>query len=380
MKVLHVINIAAIAGAEKYLLQILPSLQKNNVQVACFYAYKTKHQDIALQYKKLLEEKNIPVFAVEVKHWLSPKIFRELYRTYRENKFDFLHTHLIYADFWASMLKRIYDKKIVILSCKHGYHEATYTAYNQNASQTPHNLYWKVYNYAEKKIDASYACSFGLKKFHQDAGLWNAASMDVIHHGFDYPEPIQEDAYRLGYPQLLIAGRLIPRKGHLLVFDIMPQLLEKYPDLKLVILGTGDFENELKQKALDMRLQENILFLGYKNNVLDYMASSDINVIPSYCEGLPLVVMEAFQSGKPVVAFDTIGINEAIDHGVNGLMAPAFDTASMYRNITTLLDDPEYASTLSSNAKKHRQEYFSLQKMTSNTIAFYKKNCATQIQ
>lgn len=377
MKVLHVINIAAIAGAEKYLLQLLPSLRHKEIDAACFYAYKSKHKDIAMQYKTLLEEKNIPVYMVEVKHWLSPKIFRELYKIFHEKKFDILHTHLIYADFWASILKRIYDKNIFIISCKHGYHEATYTAFNQKVSQTPHNLYWKIYNYAEKKINASYACSYGLKKFHQDAGLWNAENMHVIHHGFDYPEPAPSEAYRLGYPQLLIAGRLIPRKGHLLVFEIMPKLLEEYPDLKLVILGTGDFENELKQKVRDMHLHEIILFLGYKNNVLDYMASSDLNIIPSYCEGLPLVVMEAFQSGTPVVAFDTIGINEAIDHGSDGLMAPAFDTAILSEHILRLLHDKALATQLARQAKIKRQQQFSLENMTQNTIDFYHKVCNT---
>ena len=100
MKVLTVQNIEGVAGSEKYFLALLPALIKKGVDCAVYCVYKSEHLEGAEKFFNLLEEHQIPFFKQLVKSYGSLKIPKKINRTYKEEGFDIIHTHLIYADFW----------------------------------------------------------------------------------------------------------------------------------------------------------------------------------------------------------------------------------------------------------------------------------------
>lgn len=374
MKVLFSQNIDGIAGSERYFLALIPSLisQGINVEICCIIKKSAKIS--ALPFLELLKEKNIPFHIVECRSYGSPLIPFKINRIVKKIKADIIHSHLIYADVWSAIVKRFLNKKITIISTKHGYHESTYVKYCLTPEKIPHNLYYYLFKFSHNKMDSSYACSYGLADFYCTAGLTMDKKMQVIQHGFDYPEISINDhsQYRFSMHQLIITGRLIERKGHHFILEIMPNLISLFPDIILIVLGTGELEQNLKQKVKDLEIDDHIKFMGFQSDVNQFLINSDIMLVTSYSEGLPLVIFESFNAKIPVITFNTIGSNELIENNETGIVVPAFDTRILQEEISHLLANPVKRSKLASAAFENLKTKYSLKRMTQDTIAFYK--------
>lgn len=374
MKVLTVQNIEGVAGSEKYFLALLPELIKNEVQCAVYCVYKKSNLKKAQVFFDMLDDANIPYFLHEVNSYGSLTIPRKIAKTYRKENFDIIHTHLIYADFWGAMIKRLFLKRAKVISTKHGYHESTYVEFCNLPENLPRNLYSRLFKFTHKAFDKSYACSHGLVDFYERGGLIKKGSMDVIQHGFDYPDIIEfnHEEYRNSNLQLIVVGRLIERKGHAILLRIMPDLIKKYPDINLNILGSGELENDLKKLTKELNITKNVCFLGFKTEVANYLAASTIAVVPSYSEGLPLVIFEAFNAKVPVVTFDAIGCNELVQHNKTGLIAKAFLAEDLKNQIINMIEDPEMRGRFVDKAYSSLNNHFSLERMTHDTINYYR--------
>ena len=375
MKVLIVQNIEGVAGSEKYFLALVPELIKNGLDCAIYCVYKPKYKEQAQKFFDLLDEKNIPYYLHASKSYGSLNIPRKISVLCKREDFDIVHCHLIYADFWGAILKSIFNKKLTVISTKHGYHEDSYVEYCNQPENLTRNLYYRLFRFTHKKLDRSYACSYGLVDFYERSNLISKGSMDVVQHGFNYPEIDMSTVNRYSFApiQLIIVGRLIRRKGHTLVLSILPQLIKQYPELKLIILGDGELEEQLKEEARRLNLENHVLFLGFKSEVEQYLVASDIALVPSYSEGLPLVIFEAFNAKVPVVTFDSIGCNELVEHEKTGLIAEAFSQEDFMKQIIRLIEDPNLRAELAGNAYIELKEHFSLERMARDTIEFYRK-------
>ncbi|UKN01233.1 glycosyltransferase family 4 protein [Paracrocinitomix mangrovi] len=378
MKVLTVQNIEGVAGSEKYFLALLPALIKKGVDCAVYCVYKEKNIAGAEQFFKLLEENNIPYFKLKVKSYGSIKIPRSINKLYKSKNYDIIHTHLIYADFWGAIVKQYLNKKAVVISTKHGYHEDTYVKFCNQAEKLPINLYYRLFKYTHKKLDRSYACSYGLVDFYERGKLISKGSMDVIQHGFDYPEipSFDQSNYRFSKNQIIIVGRLIERKGHHFALEIMPEIIEAIPDVQLIILGDGELRQNLEGQTNQLGISEHVQFLGFKSEVEKYLSASDVALFPSYSEGLPLVIFEAFNAKVPVVTFDAIGCNELVKHEQTGLLASAFSKEELKEYVLRIFNNKEEASTFVENAYEMLKQHFCLDRMVKDTIEFYQTRLA----
>ena len=375
MKVLTVQNIEGVAGSEKYFLALLPALIEKGVECAVYCVYKPENLAEAQKFFELLDQHNIPYYLHEAKSYGRLSIPKKIAKTAKLEKFDVIHCHLIYADFWGAMIKKLYGRKLKVISTKHGYHEDTYVKFCNQPEQLPVNLYHRLFKFTHKRLDRSYACSYGLVDFYERGKLIKKGSMDVIQHGFDYPEigEYDQNNYRFSELQLIIVGRLIERKGHQFMFEIMPKLIEKYPDIKLLILGNGELDDHLKKEASRLEITDHVEFLGFKSEVELYLAASDIAVVPSYSEGLPLVIFEAFNAKVPVVTFDAIGCNELVEHEQTGLIAKAFSTEDLQLQIERLIEDKQLRSDFATKGYERLKGHFSLDRMVNDTIDYYEK-------
>ena len=375
MKVLFLQNIDGVAGSEKYFLALIPELIKKGVDVTMYCVVKKKNSTGAQKFIDLLEENNIPHKVLYTNFYGSLKIPYSINKFVKKNSVDIIHSHLIYADFWGALIHKFFNKKVKIVSTKHGYHEETYVQYCNSPENLPKNLYYYLFKFTHNNINRSYACSYGLKDFYLKAKLINEGEMDVIQHGFNYPDiPVfDESNYRFSDLQLIIVGRLIKRKGHHFVFEIMPDIIKRHPNVQLIILGSGEIENDLKQQVDNLKISKNVKFLGFKSEVEKYLAASDVALVPSYSEGLPLVIFEAFNAKTPVVTFNSIGCNELVTNGETGLVVQSFDREELKRKILELISDKTLQSEYSENGYNKLKSYFSLERMTIDTLNYYKK-------
>lgn len=148
-------------------------------------------------------------------------------------------------------------------------------------------------------------------------------------------------------PLLLAAGRLHHHKG----FDVLLKAMPAIPNGILLLAGGGPEEKALKALALDLGISERVTFLGWRNDVAALMETADIFVCPSRHEGLGSIVVESWFHGCPIVATDSQGPGELIDHTHTGVITPIDEVDALADAINGLLLDKKTASKLAENAK-----------------------------
>lgn len=146
---------------------------------------------------------------------------------------------------------------------------------------------------------------------------------------------------------LLCVGRLEPQKGMADLLDAMAILHQKFPQLVLLIAGRGSLESELKDKIVDLNLQNCVRMLGVRDDVPRLLAASDIFVNSSHWEGMPISVLEAMAARLPVVA-TRVGDVPNIVNTQTGLLVEPHRPQELADAIRTLLEDDTLRQTLGS--------------------------------
>lgn len=131
-----------------------------------------------------------------------------------------------------------------------------------------------------------------------------------------------------GSQGLVSVGRLSPEKGHLLLLDAFAEAIADGTPGKLAIVGDGPMRAEIEKKVAKLGLGNDVLLLGWQNEeqIKRHLRASKGLVLPSFYEGLPVVLMEAMALGRPVIATPVGGIPELVKDGENGWLVPAGDT------------------------------------------------------
>lgn len=137
------------------------------------------------------------------------------------------------------------------------------------------------------------------------------------------------------------AGRLVPVKGPEFMLQAAKYIISRYPDTYFIFTGDGPLENDLNRKALEMGISENIIFLGWRDDVAQIISIYDIFVLPSLNEGMGRVLAEAMALGKPIVASKIGGIPDLVIHGKNGFLVPPKNPKELAKYIQVLIEDKD---------------------------------------
>ncbi|UTW60667.1 glycosyltransferase family 4 protein [bacterium SCSIO 12741] len=374
MKILHVHNITGIAGSENYLLQILPLLKNEGIEVHFLCIYPGKKTEIIDVFIGKLEKHGIKVHSIPFGLILYPLFFYRIKALISKEGYDIVHSHLIHADLFLSFYKRFFDRKLRIVSTKHGYDEWYNNKHGFDPEPGASNLYFKLARWAETRMTRSFAISRGLQNLYVGLGICEPEKTDLIYYGFEFPTSHNPDPEKRFSPnQLVIVGRLTGFKGHRFAFQAIKKVAEVIPDVELIVVGSGALEEELKQQVVDLGVEKYVRFLGYQPDGRSFMESSDVVLIPSVSEGFGVVVLEAFSTSRPIVSFDVPSLNEHLKHEESGIIVPPYDTNAYADAIIDLLQNPEKRDRIGKNGLKILQTKYTPKRMVRETIEFYEK-------
>lgn len=180
--------------------------------------------------------------------------------------------------------------------------------------------------------------------------------------------------------QILAVGYLIERKGFEYLIKSMKYVLKEHENVKLIIVGSGPLEQNLKDLIKDLGLKKNVEILKNvpDNGLLNLYNSSDIFVLPSVVdsqgntEGLGVVLLEAMACKLPVIGSDVGGIPDIIQDGETGLLAPEKDVNGLSTSITTLIEDEDLRERIALRGYDNVREKFSWEKVAENYLRVYK--------
>jgi glycosyltransferase involved in cell wall biosynthesis len=169
-----------------------------------------------------------------------------------------------------------------------------------------------------------------------------------------------ELAITSGVPVIGTVGVLRSPKDQHLVIRATALLLERWPDLRTLIVGDGPDRVSLEALACELGVARAVCFLGRRNDVPDILEALDIAVNSSSSEGSPLAVMEYMEAGLPVVATAVGGVPDLIEPGVHGLLVPREDPVALADALDELLRDAGRARAMGACGRERRRAEFDI--------------------
>ncbi|HEY3274225.1 MAG TPA: glycosyltransferase family 4 protein [Methanocella sp.] len=203
-----------------------------------------------------------------------------------------------------------------------------------------------------------------------------------VHNGIDVREFRSSDArelrgkYGIGDdPMLLFVGRMITQKGLPYLIDAMPQVLKEHPRAKLFLVGRGSALKGLKSKVAARGLEKSVIFSGYlsEQELKEAYGTCDLFVLPSVWEVLPIAVLEAMSSGKPVVCTDAGGDRELVRDGVNGYVVPMRDSGALAEKVNRTLADGDMRRRMGAASRRIAEEEFDWKLIGAQTKRVYEE-------
>ncbi|MFA5422402.1 MAG: glycosyltransferase [Phycisphaerae bacterium] len=287
--------------------------------------------------------------------------FFALRKTVKKLQPDVIHAHwIIPQGFIAALMKKLYKVPFLV------------TAHGGDVFGLPGKCATRAKRFTLKKADKITAVSGALKSeilASIDPNLEiQVVSMgvDSEHFSPDKKDISLKDKYNMEGPFLLFVGRLAEKKGVRYLIEAMPQIIDELPKTKLLIVGGGVLEENLKKLTDKLGLSHNVIFTGRLPNseLPKYYATADIFIGPSVVaeggdtEGLGLTFIEAAMSGSVPVATNVGGVSDAVEDGKTGFLVEQKSPSQIAEKIIALLQNKTLIISMAEQARDRAVKQF----------------------
>jgi glycosyltransferase involved in cell wall biosynthesis len=194
------------------------------------------------------------------------------------------------------------------------------------------------------------------------------------------PEPLSEKDTSF-YPEwgfspddfvIGILARLKPVKGHTYLIDAIGRLKD-LPQVKLLIVGDGPLEAELKAQVAALGIQDRVVFTGFRQDIPDILKSLDCMCLASLSEALPYAVLEAASYARSILATAVGGLKTLLKHEETALLVPSQDAAALEMAIRHMINQPDGTVQIGLNAYHMIRKSFSVETMMASVLTVYDK-------
>ena len=174
-----------------------------------------------------------------------------------------------------------------------------------------------------------------------------------------------------------VVAQLIPRKGHALLLDCMPEVIARHPEVQVLCFGRGPRERALRRQIAERGLGEHVRLAGFRDDLAELIPGLDLLAHPALREGLGVAVLEAMGAGVPVVASDAGGIPDIVEHGRSGLLFPAGDPRALRDGVLRMLGDEALRLRLARAGRERVEARFSVRRMSGRYVEVYNRVLGT---
>ena len=359
MKVVHLMKVTGVAGAEQHLLNLLPALRARGVD-ARFVGLDVENTDADRLYAGL-EQAGVPFEHVRCTLDVNPRMARDVVRVVRRNRPDLLHTHLVHADIYGATAARL--SGVPFVSTRH----------NDDRYQLgPFRYVDRTFASGARRL---IAISDAVRRFLVAAGL-PAAKFETIHYGLDempsLPSELtpEQAGVPASVPLALAIGRLIPQKDHETLLRAFADVRAKQPDAMLAILGDGPLAADTHALVRELGLDGAVVLPG-RLETRDWLERADVFVHTSRWEGFGIVLLEAMLAGLPIVATRVSAVPEIVVNEETGSLVAPGDARALAHALNSLLADPARAKAFGAAGLKRAELDFSVGRMTEATLGVY---------
>lgn len=364
-KVLHVIDSLHLGGAQEVVMNL----------ATCGDTKQFRHEVATMHghgvYWERMEALGIPL------HSLSPHKFVPWYAAslpalLLRGRFDILHCHLVASNIIAKPLGALCRVPVIIN------HDHTNDDYR--ASQTVRLTLDSLSNRLATHI---IAVSDSCRKFLIDREHVPAKNISLVQNAINLANfsracGTRSDARKKlglpdGVPVVAGVGRLNPQKNFTLFIRIAAEVSKRHPETVFLLAGEGPEDAHLKQCCREAGLGERMKFCGYVPDSRVVYLASDVLLMPSLFEGLPMTLLEAMAMEVPVVASALDGIAEVVEDGNDGFLADSGAKDVFAEKVCRLIEDPELAKRIGQAASRKISSRFSASRMCAEVENIYRR-------
>jgi glycosyltransferase involved in cell wall biosynthesis len=345
-----------LGGAEKVVMQLCELMQSNCEKIVVC--------SCGGSYAKQLESMGISHYTVDDIAEKNPltmfRIFLKLKRVVKEEKIDIIHTHHRIAAFYARLLT-LFHPKIRLL----------YTAHNVFNDKV------LLTRFALRKtgiIAVSNAVKENLCKFYRIPEKTVTVIYNAVNVHAEPISPVPEiERYRSeGYFLVGNVARLSKQKGIPFFLEAIPKILSKNRKVMFYLIGDGEDRSFLEKQIRENHLEDSVIMLGYRSDVINVMKQLDVIVLSSLWEGFPLTPIEAFSVGKTVVATNAGGTPEIVHNRINGLLISPRSASEIADAVLYLINHPEEKRQMEQNAVTYYEDKLSYPAFQSAYLSYYR--------
>jgi len=308
-------------------------------------------------------ENGIPVEAVTIRSQLDLRAIRDIYRLIKKYRITVVNTHSSKDNWVGSLAAKLAGVPLLVRTRHH-----------------PVPISNNPLNFVHKLADGFTATGEAVRTMlitgnripaERVLSVPTGVSLERFSPGID-PLPLKRE---LGIDPatkiVTMVGRLRSGKRYDLFVDAAQLVRNELPDVKFLVVGDGEGAKSIQRKIAEHDLSKVVLMTGYRADIPEIMASSDVVVLTSDSEGVPQVLTQAMAMQRPVVAAPIGGIPDLIKDGVTGLFADAGNARSFADKILLLLRDDSLSCNLGVAARQHVLKHFTDDVMVGKTIDFY---------
>lgn len=358
MKILHIINSLATGGAEKLILETLPLYNAQEITADLLVLNGTAHPFLT----KLQSLKCCKIFSLGTSSVYNPlHIFKII--SYLK-KYDMVHVHLFPAQYWVVIAKLISFSKTKLI----------FTEHNTSNRRLENPIFRFIDRYIYRFYTAVVCITPEIKTLllnHTGLSettfyvIENGVNLSIIKNATASQKSEINDTLNEADNILIQVAAFREQKDQKTLIKAMLLLPEC---CKLILVGVGPLKVECETLVADLGLQNRVLFLGARMDVPELLKMADIVVLSSKYEGLSLSSIEGMASGSPFVASDVPGLTEVVK-GV-GILFPQGDETLLAKEISALINDPEYYKTVALACQQRAADY-DIHKMVDQHLTLY---------
>ncbi len=374
MKVLHMITSLNRGGIEVWLMNMLKAIKRDECQMD-FCCKGEKLGEMAQEAIKMgAKVYHVPLTLSHIGY------IKGVTKILNEGNYDIIHNHLE-AFSWIPVLIAKRNSTQVITS----FHNTRFAPQTSWIKYPIIREIRSIYShfsveYALKYSDIVTGCSEAVLRALDVEKKRKGLKNHVLYYGIDFTgwptvkERIEiRRKYGIAKDEKIVihVGRFAEQKNHKGLIDIFFLIKKEIPKCKLLLIGDGPLKPKIENYVKKKRLQENVVFMGIRDDVREILAASDIFLFPSLHEGLPVASIEASGVGLPVVGSRIPGMTEVIKDNENGFLFEINEKEKMALASIRLLKNTELARRVGNNGIEWARRQLSLSASRDRLIEIY---------
>jgi len=356
LKIALCITDLEVGGAERCLVELAERLDRRRFRpiVYCLSRPPKPGDDSLLQ---ALKDADVEVKCLNAQRsWQFLGVVRRLQHRLKSQSPHLLQTFL----FHANIVGRIAARRAGVEFVSSGIRVA----------EQRHRWHLWVDRLTDRLVDRHVCVSRSVARFSETRARLPAEKLAVIPNGVDVlrftkrqPAELVSLGIPAGCPVATYVGRLDRQKGLPWLIETAPEWLRRLPEGRLLLVGKGPLRPKLERLCRLAGVFDRVHFAGYRHDVPEILAASDLLILPSAWEGMPNVVLEAMAAELPVVATRVEGVEELLGSGTDTQTVRYGDSQTLAEKIVRIMKDRETGARLGVENRRRAQQNFQLPSM-----------------